>query len=179
METLIHDWGYIIIFLYSFGGGFVALVVGGVLSYAGDLNIVITIITAGVANFLGDQFLFFMARNNRHYAKDMMKKHSRKVALAHLMMRKQGDLAIILQKYIYGIKTLIPLAIGLTKYNTMRFLIFNSIATIIWASVVGLLSYMFGKVILTYTDEFKMYGLIIIALIITSFVIFFKRVEKR
>lgn len=62
MEELIKDWGYIALFAYSFGGGFVGLVVAGVLSYAGDLNIYISILVAGVSNFLGDQFLFTLAR---------------------------------------------------------------------------------------------------------------------
>ena len=37
MEELIRDWGYIVLFLYSFGGGFLALAVAGVLSYSGEL----------------------------------------------------------------------------------------------------------------------------------------------
>ena len=88
MEEFIKDWGYIALFLYSFGGGFVGLVVAGVLSYAGDLNIYISLLVAGSSNFLGDQFLFFLARKNKNYAKDMMKNYGRKIALAHLMMRK-------------------------------------------------------------------------------------------
>jgi hypothetical protein len=39
MEDFIRDWGYIALFLYSFGGGFLGLAVAGVLSFAGDLNI--------------------------------------------------------------------------------------------------------------------------------------------
>ena len=33
MEQLIQDWGYVALFLYSFGGGFVGLIFAGVLSY--------------------------------------------------------------------------------------------------------------------------------------------------
>ncbi len=76
MEEFIRDWGgYIALFLYSFGGGFVGLVIAGVLSYAGDLNIVVSMIVAGSANFIGDQFLFYMARTNKIYANDTMKKN--------------------------------------------------------------------------------------------------------
>ena len=100
MEEFIREWGYIALFFYSFGGGFVGLVIAGVLSYAGDLNIFISMIVAGSSNFLGDQFLFYMARTNKNYAKDMMKKYGRKIALAHLMMRKYGSWVVFVQKYI-------------------------------------------------------------------------------
>lgn len=176
MESLIKDWGYIILFLYSFGGGFLALAVASVLSYSGDLNIYITLIVAASANFVGDQFLFLLARNNKVYAKKMMKKHQRKIALAHLMMRKYGSIVIFLQKYIYGIKTLIPLAMGLTKYNSKKFMFFNIFATILWSLIIGYVSYSLGELVYTYTEQFKTYGIILIAIILLIMSYLFKKI---
>ena len=59
MEDFIRDWGYIALFLYSFGGGFLGLAVAGVLSFAGDLNIYISVLVVYLSNFVGSQFLFF------------------------------------------------------------------------------------------------------------------------
>ena len=179
MEQLIQDWGYVALFLYSFGGGFVGLVFAGVLSYAGDLNIYVSIIVAGISNFLGDQFLFFLARKNKSYAKDMMKKYGRKIALAHLMMRKYGSLVVFVQKYIYGIKTLIPLAMGLTKYSAVKFMIFNILATILWAVIVGYASYSAGEYILSISDDFKYIGLGLVLVIFLLISYVFKRIEKK
>jgi len=179
MEELIRDWGYIILFLYSFGGGFVALVVAGILSYSGELNIIISILVAGVSNFLGDQFLFTLARKNKHQAKQMMQKHRRKIALSHLLMRRYGTWVIFIQKYIYGIKTLIPLAMGLTKYDYKKFLFFNILATILWACFVGMASYMLGEIVYTYIDELKSYAPLIVGAILIGVFYFFKRVEKK
>ncbi len=179
MEDIIRDWGYIALFLYSFGGGFVGLVFAGVLSYAGDLNIYISIAVAAVSNFIGDQFLFFLARKNKSYAKGMMKNYGRKIALAHLMMRKYGSFVVFIQKYIYGIKTLIPLAMGLTKYSAIKFSIFNIFATAIWASLVGYASYIAGELILSSADDFKYIGLGIVAVVLLSVMYVFKRIEKK
>lgn len=176
MEEFIREWGYVALFAYSFGGGFVGLVIAGVLSYAGDLNIVASIIVAGCSNFLGDQFLFYMARTNKNYAKDTMKKYGRKVALAHLWMRKYGSSVVFLQKYVYGIKTLIPLAMGLTKYSFQKFTIYNIFATALWAIVVGTLSYMAGEVILTYAEDYKYYGLAVVVVVLVSVGYFFKKI---
>ncbi|MEA1915637.1 MAG: DedA family protein [Campylobacterota bacterium] len=176
MEDLIRDWGYIILFLYSFGGGFLALVVAGVLSYAGELNIFITIAVAGSANFIGDQFLFYLARNNKHYAKSMMGKYGRKIAYSHLLMRKYGSWVIFIQKYLYGIKTLIPLAIGLTKFNPFKFAFYNVAATVIWAAVVGYISYSLGEIVLQYADTAKYYGIAVVVVLLLGISYAFKRI---
>ncbi len=178
MEDFIRDWGYIALFLYSFGGGFVGLIFAGVLSYAGDLNIYISILVAGISNFLGDQFLFFLARKNKNYAKSMMGKYGRKIALAHLMMRKYGSFVVIIQKYIYGIKTLIPLAMGLTKYSAVKFSILNGLATFLWACIIGYLSFTAGEYILSLSDDFKYVGVGIVLLIFLIISYIFKKIEK-
>lgn len=176
MEEFIKEWGYIALFLYSFGGGFVGLVVAGVLSYAGDLNIVVSIMVAASSNFLGDQFLFYMARTNKMYANETMRKYGRKVALAHLLMRRYGSTVVFIQKYIYGIKTLIPLAMGLTKYSFKKFTLFNALATIVWALIVGYASYLMGEIILTYAEEYKYYGVAILLAIVLSISYYFKKI---
>jgi len=179
MKELILDWGYVILFLYSFGGGFVALVVASILSYSGELNIVIAILVAGTANFIGDQFLFTIARKNKQQAKQMMQKHKRKIAMSHLLMRKYGTWVIFFQKYIYGIKTLIPLAMGLTKYDYKKFMIFNLFATIVWSLVVGVSSYMLGNLVYTYIDEFKTYGFIFIAIVVIGIFYFYRKLGEK
>ncbi len=172
MEDLIRDWGYIILFLYSFGGGFLALAAAGVLSYAGELNIYISIIVALGANFIGDQFLFYMARSNKEFAKQILDKHRRKLAYVHLLMRKYGSFIILIKKYIYGVKTLVPLAIGLTKYSPAKFMVFNALGATIWAVSIGTISFSFGGVIIETAEQYKDVG-IALALVIVAVIFYF------
>jgi membrane protein DedA with SNARE-associated domain len=166
VEAFIQEWGYIALFLYSFGGGMLGIAVAAFFAFNGDLNIYYVILVAFMSNFLGDQFLFTIARNNKSYAKDMMKKHQRKIALSYLMIRKYGSLVIFIQKYLYGIKTLIPLAMGLSKYQKNKFIVFNIIASIIWAIVVGYTAYSLGNVFINILEEYKVYGIVILVLIV-------------
>jgi len=175
MESFIHDWGYIALFLYSFGGGMLGIAIAGVFAASGELNIYTVLIVATIANTVGDQFLFAIARNNKDYAKDMMQKHKRKIAMAHLMMRKYGSVTILLQKYIYGIKTLIPLSIGLTKFDSKKFFIFNLIGAIIWSLVVGIGAYLLGDIFLSSIEEFKTYGIILLIILIFSITYFLNK----
>ena len=85
---------------------------------------------------------------------------------------------VFFQKYVYGIKTLIPLAMGLTKYSSVKFTIFNILATILWAAIVGYLSFTAGEYILNMADDFKYIGIgiVIVVLLLISYI--FKRIEK-
>ena len=138
----------------------------------------LSILIAGISNFIGGQFLFFLARKNKNYAKDMMRKHGRKIALTHLLMRKYGSFVIFIQKYIYGIKTLVPLAMGITKYSAIKFSILNAIAAFLWACVIGYASFIGGEYLLAMGEEFKYIGLGLIILIISILSFLFRKIEK-
>lgn len=75
---------------------------------------------------------------------DHFKKHRRKLAFSHLLLKRNGSWIIIVKKFIYGIKTLVTLAIGLTKYDFWKFSAYNALGAAIWAVVVGGGSYIFG-----------------------------------
>jgi membrane protein DedA with SNARE-associated domain len=144
MENLtqyLQDYGYIVLFLYSFGGGMLALIVASTLAFTGILDFSLVLIVAFIANFIGDTFLFYLAKTNKKDVMSYVGKHRRKLALSNLYMKKYGNLAIFIQKYVYGIKTLIPIAIGLTNYKLRNFIFFNFLATIVWTVVVGFGSY--------------------------------------
>lgn len=143
--TSLATYGYIVLFLYSFGGGFFALVAAGILSYAGKMDITISITVAFIANFIGDTVLFYIARYNKSIVMPYIKKHRRKLALSSIMMKKYGDKIIFFQKFIYGVKTLVPIAIGLTRYDFKKFTIYNLISALIWALIFGLGSFYSGK----------------------------------
>ena len=148
MFSNLTTYGYIALFLYSLGGGFVGLMAAGVLSYMGKMDLVTAMTVAMVSNFLGDTLLFYMARYHKKEVLNYFHKHRRKLALSHMLMKKHGSWIIFMQKFVYGIKTLIPLAIGITKYDFTRFSILNFFAAVLWALVVGLGSYLAGKPIM-------------------------------
>jgi membrane protein DedA with SNARE-associated domain len=149
MFSSLSTYGYIGLFLYSLGGGFVGLIAAGVLSYAGKMDVTTSIAVAFVANFIGDMLLFYMSRYQKGDIMNYLHKHRRKLALSHILMKKYGSLVIFIQKYVYGIKTLIPLAIGLTKYDIKRFTVLNLMASAIWALAVGYGSYASGSALIS------------------------------
>ena len=148
MLTNLVTYGYIGLFIYSLGGGFMALMAAAVLASQGKMDLGLAMGIAFVGNFIGDTLLFYMARYHKSEMMNYLRKHRRKLALSHLLMKKHGRWVIYMQKFVYGIKTLIPLAIGITKFPFGRFTLHNFAATIVWTLAVGFGSYLAGNMLM-------------------------------
>ena len=140
-------YGYIGLFLYSLGGGFIGLVAASVLSYMGKMDLTMSISIAFLGNALGDVLLFWLTRYQKSMMVEGLRKHRRKLALAHILIKKHGDWVIFIQKFIYGLKTVVPIAIALTKYDFKKFAVLNVFAAAVWALSFGLSSYYFGAIL--------------------------------
>jgi len=151
LEDIINSlstYGYVVLFAYSFGGGMVALIAAGVLSYAGKMDLATSMAVAFASNVIGSTFLFYMGRYNRKAFMPYIKTHRRKLALAHIMMKKYGDKIVFIQKFVYGLKTLIPIAISLTRYPATKFHVLNIISAVLWTLIIGFGSYSAGEALM-------------------------------
>ena len=185
MQDIINSlstYGYIILFLYSLGGGFFALMAAGILSYAGKMDISLSISVAFVANFIGDLVLFYLGRYNKEIIMPYLKNHKRKLALSHLLMKRHGYKIIFIQKFIYGLKTLVPIAIGLTKYDMKKFTVLNLAAAALFSLTIGLLSYYAGAFlikIVSYMGEKQWIAPAFLILIVTLIWFYFSKASKK
>ncbi|AXL34138.1 DedA family protein [Campylobacter jejuni] len=156
IDTLIK-YGYIVLFFYSLGGGMVGILAAGVLSSQGKMDLSFCITLAFIANTIGSTLLFILGK---YYKKDIMpyfKKHRRKLALAMMKTKQHGIILFVTQKFIYGLKTFIPIAAGMAKYNFIKFFIINTLASLSWAIVLGFTAYTFGYIIEAIFDKLSLY----------------------
>jgi membrane protein DedA with SNARE-associated domain len=123
------------------------LIGAGILSSMGKMDITLSITIATVANFVGDTVLFYLAQTNKKEVQKYLTKHKRKIAWTNLLMRRYGWMVVFLQKYVYGVKTLVPIVMGLTRYDIRKFTLLNVPASILWGLVVGLTSYYFSAAV--------------------------------
>jgi membrane protein DedA with SNARE-associated domain len=145
---LLKTYGYIILFIWSITEGETGLIMAGILSHTGDMNLFLAIFIAGLGGFVGDQIYFYIGRFNKSYVHRKFKGQRRKVALAHILLKKYGWPIIFLQRYMYGMRTIIPISIGLTRYSAKTFALINLISAWCWATVTIVSAWYFGKQIL-------------------------------
>jgi membrane protein DedA with SNARE-associated domain len=147
---LLEEQGYIILFAWSILEGELGLIMGGLMSHKGSMNLYIAIFVAGLGGFAGDQIYFYIGRFNKRYVTKQLKSQRRKFALAHLLIKKYGWPIIFMQRYMYGLRTVIPISIGLTRYSAKKFALINLISAWCWATITILPAYFFGEEILKF-----------------------------
>jgi len=79
---LMKEYGYIILFFWGMLEGEMGLVMAGLLTHTGDMNLFLAIFVAGLGGFAGDQVYFYIGRFNKKFVHKKLKGQRRKLALA-------------------------------------------------------------------------------------------------
>ena len=179
---LMKEYGYIILFAWSVLEGESGLIMAGLLSSTGDMNLYISIFIAGLGGFAGDQIYFYIGRYNKKYVHTKFKNQRRKFALAHLLLKKYGWPIIFAQRYMYGLRTVIPISIGLTRYDAKTFALINLLSAWTWAAITIVPVWYFGDEILELLKQAKQYWYIAIPLVLSlgsTLVWYFNKATKK
>lgn len=186
MESIFLEWlkeyGYIVLFAWSILEGELGLVMAGIMSHTGDMFLPFAITVGALGGFAGDQIYFYIGRFNKNYIHSKLRSQRRKFAIAHLLLKKYGWPLIFVQRYLYGMRTVIPMAIGLTKYSSKHFAIINLASAFAWASITIIPAYFFGDELLELIHWMKShwyYALPLVLGIATSIILTFKRIEHK
>jgi membrane protein DedA with SNARE-associated domain len=182
---LLKKYGYVILFIWGMLEGEAGLIMAGLLSHAGDMNLYIAIFVAGLGGFAGDQVYFYIGRFNKSYVHKKFRGQRRKFAFAHLLLKKHGWPIIFVQRYMYGMRTVIPISIGLTRYSARMFAFINLLSAWFWAALTIVPVWYFGDEILVILEWAKehWYLAISIALVLGGSIVYYfnkatKKVEK-
>lgn len=71
------------------------------------MNLFVAIFVAGLGGFAGDQVYFYIGRFNKKMVHQKLRSQRRKLALAHVLLKKHGWPIIFAQRYLYGLRTVI------------------------------------------------------------------------
>ena len=179
--ALLQEHGYIILFFWSILEGELGLIMAGILAHTGHMHLAPAIFIAGLGGFTGDQIYFYIGRYARGYIHRKMRRHRRKFAIAHLLLKKWGWPIIFMQRYLYGLRTVIPMSIGLTRYPAGKFALINLLSAWTWASITILPAYYFGEEILgliKYAKAHWYFALPVLLAVLAGFYMLSKKIEK-
>jgi membrane protein DedA with SNARE-associated domain len=147
MEELIARFGYLAVLAGTFFEGETVPVLAGFAANQGLLRLDLVMLCAFAGSFCGDQLWFWIGRR---YGKTWLAKHPKSAAAADKVGRlldRWGDWFVLSFRFLYGLRAVSPVAIGLSSISALRFAVLNLISAAVWAVAVGSLGYAFGQAI--------------------------------
>lgn len=157
ISSLLLSGGYIVLFFYSLGGGMVGLLAASVLATQGQLSFPLVLILAIAGNISGSSLLATLARNQKRAFTRHFQSQRRLIASARLYLKRYGVPLIFVTKFIYGMKTIIPLSVGLSSYSLAKFHFYNFFACIIWGLAIGFATKFATSTILQLANTYGAY----------------------
>jgi membrane protein DedA with SNARE-associated domain len=179
LQHFLQEFGYFALFLGTFFEGETILVLAGFLAFRGYMDINLVVVVAFFGSYAGDQLWYFMGR--KHGRKLLARKPRWQMlgdrALEHI--RKHPDIWVLSFRFVYGLRTVMPVAIGLSGYPPGRYLLLNGIGAAIWAAALGAAAYKFGAVLEGLLGNVKKYELWVLgALLVIGGLLWIRRLIK-
>jgi membrane protein DedA with SNARE-associated domain len=170
-ESLVSTYGYPVLLVGTFPEGETILVIAGFLAHRGYLELPWVIVFAFLGTFSGDQFYFWLGRTKGANFLMRIPFYRSRVEKAQNFLEKYQKLIILSFRFIYGIRTVTPFAVGLSNINAKQFIVLNAASAVAWAIIIGSGGYLFGHALEIIIGDVKHYELGILAAIAIAGVI--------
>ena len=142
--ALVHTYGYAAVFIGSFLEGETTLALGGFAAQRGHLALPWVIAVAAADGFLGDQLYFGVGRVGGARVVACFPNLRPSVVRATRLLHHYDVPLIIGIRFMYGLRIVGPMAIGMSGIRWLRFALLNFVGAVLWALVVVGIGYALG-----------------------------------
>jgi len=159
LSSLLHHYGYLLIFLGTLAEGETLLMLGGYFAHRGYLDLGGVIATSFVAAVCGDQLFFHLGRS---HAKGLLGRFPRlrdKVNLALQRVEHHQVKVVLSMRFLWGLRIALPLAMGMTRMDGRKFFWLNLVSAAIWSMLFASLGFGSGRLFENLVDDLHRYEL--------------------
>ena len=164
--------GYVLLFVGVIVEGETPLVLASMMANQNHLDLALVLSVAFVAAILGDQVLFLIAR---YKGKQWLKKSaflSRRLEKAIKLMQNNDVFVILIMRFLYGLRVVIPALLGLTDIPWKRYFLYNLLGVIIWTIAFSFLGYYLARGTNLILGEFASVEVIVLVCLVAVVAIF-------
>lgn len=150
IHELIHrngDLFYLITFIWTALEGESFVIFAGLAAQKGALNVWLLFLASWLGSMCGDQAFFFIGRRYGTRILEHMPKLKPGVERALGWLENYAVIFILSYRFMYGVRNVSGVAIGLSHIPWKRFAVLNAIAAFVWAAAFVGFGYLFGDVI--------------------------------
>ena len=180
LESAVIHFGYPAVLLGTFFEGEIILIMGGFAAHRGYLQLPLVILAAFTGSLLGDQVYFHLGRHRGTAFLSTRPGWAKRTARFTRLLDRHNVLVILIFRFLYGLRTVAPFAIGLSSVSAWKFTVLNMISAALWAAALGVLGFFFGHAMEAALDDIKRYEILVMCgLALLAAVIYAVRRIKR
>ncbi|MDA7086334.1 DedA family protein [Pseudomonas sp. SA3-5] len=157
LTQLIAQYGYAAILVGAFLEGETVLLLAGFAAHQGYFSFPLVVVFALSGATLGDQLYFFIGRR---YGDRLLRRFPNLTPSAQrvnrLLLRYHASV-IVGVRFMYGLRVVGPIAIGMSELPAWRFVLFNLLGAAIWAPLIAGAGFMFGQTLQWLFADIKHY----------------------
>lgn len=166
IEAIIARYGIVAVFAGAGFEGETAAIAGGLLAHQGYFTLPAAMAAAALGSFVADQLFFLLGRRFRE--RRWVRKAQQRPAFARALglLERYPRAFVFAFRFIYGIRTVSPVAIGTSNVPTRTFIAINAVAAAVWGLLFVGLGFLFGRVIeASFGHLHRMHHLILLVVI--------------
>lgn len=147
ITAFVTEYGPLVVLAGTFFEGETIVLVAGFLAHQELFDPFIVGLCAFAGAVLGDQLWFYLGRRHADHA--LVRRLTRQALFEKALgaIERHPRKFILSYRFIYGLRTVSPVALGLSGVPAGLFLMLNVIAAAVWAAVFTALGYFFGQAI--------------------------------
>ncbi|MGB7068126.1 MAG: DedA family protein [Pyrinomonadaceae bacterium] len=175
LSQVIEQWGIYAVFALCTVEGDITLLLSGAMAHSGffgPYSFFKVLLFGTLGGMVGDTFGYLIGRIFHEKAN-----HYRFYQMAQprieRLIDKFGGFAIIISKYIYGIRAAMCLFYGIGKMPLYRFLILDAISCSIWVLILAGTGYFFSGAITSMIGDFRQIGIALFFLVLVGIIGFY------
>ncbi len=176
LESIITQFGYPALVVGLLLEGETVLVLGSFMAHRGYLNLPLVIGIGCIVAFASDQFFFWMGRTQGSQfieTRPVWKPHVEK---ARSLLGRNMNLLSVGVRFMYGLRTVLPFVMGMSKFDPKRFALFDLLGAALWALTFGLAGKLIGHAMEAIFEDVKEHEVaIIIGIIVVGTIIWLYR----
>jgi membrane protein DedA with SNARE-associated domain len=165
LQSIIEHYGYAVIFIGTFLEGETILVLAGLAAHQGYLVLTWVILAAFLGSLCGDQLFFYLGRKHSQAVLSRRPAWKKKAERVNRIMNKYQTPTILSFRFLYGLRTVTPFVIGMSRVSVKKFIVLNAVGALVWAAAIGSGGYLFGRALQVYIGKVEHYEVLVFAII--------------
>ena len=149
---LLQSYGYLALLVGTFLEGETIVIIAGFLAQQELLSPYLIALCAFCGSVTSDQLMFILGRWKGLEIIQRFSSMEKKVAKATRLLSRYETPLILGFRFIYGVRNVTPILMGLSGVNHVKFLALNVIGAAIWAVSFTAAGYYFGEAVTAFLE---------------------------